>query len=217
MKRRQLLKSFAALGVGSLVSPQASYAYSRCMAAMNPMGKVCESGVKLPRVQHSYRDQELNQWCWAASISMIFAFHGYRVSQREIVKAVYGREVNLPAMAGRTISSQLSRDWVDNDGLEFSVEIEGLYDFDAGITGLTNSMIIDALNDERPLIMGTRSHAMVLTSIAYVPVPGNPQIFNIGLADPWPGAGLRGARNRGELYPMHLGGDLRYLALPKVV
>lgn len=179
-------------------------------------GPACEAGVDVAKVIEQYDPQDLSQWCWAAAISMIFAQYGYEVSQRRIVKAVYGVEINMPALSGGVISKQLSRSWTDDNGQKFNVRIEGLYDFDAQQLGLTNAQIVSALKGGRPLVYGNQSHAMMMFSVAYANTPHGPNIFNAGFADPWPGRGLRGPDHPGEMFPMHMGGAIRYLALPKI-
>lgn len=202
-----------AFSIGALAFGVASATKTLAYETCGP--QACEAGIDIRHISANYDSQYQSQWCWAASISMVFRHYGYRVSQERIVRETYGVVGNIPAVTGFAISKNLDREWQDDEGQSFSVEIEGLYDADAGIMSLTNGDIVDALRDERPLIIGNRSHAMVMTAVAYVPYPGNPQIFNFGVADPFPGAGLHGAQPR-ELYPMHMGGDLRYLCLPRV-
>lgn len=176
-------------------------------------GQMCEAGVNIQQMVSAYDPQHMQQWCWAASIEMIFGFYGYRVPQQAIVQATYGSVVNMPAVTGYVISRNLNRDWIDQSGRRFRVQIEGLFDVDAQIMGLNNLQIVSALAGNRPLLMGNTSHAMVLFSAAYVP-PAN--IVNIGLADPWPGIGFRGPQSPAEMVPMHMGGALRYLCLPRI-
>lgn len=216
MNRRELLTGSLACAIASMNTTKKSYAYHRCVPAMNPMGQICEAGADLNRLSNAYAFQSMSQWCWAASVSMVFGFYGYSVSQASIVQAVYGTTVNMPAMTGGNISSQLNRVWVDQSGRRFRAQLQGLYDFDARMGGLTNAQIISALANETPLLMGNTSHAMVLVSIAYIPTPMGPQVTNIGLLDPWPGVGFRGPQSLAELVPMHAGGGLRYLALPVI-
>jgi hypothetical protein len=147
---------------------------------------------------------------------MAFKEYGYNVSQGRIVKETYGLIANVPAVTGYAITKNLQRDWVDDSGVPFSVRVEGLYDFDAGIVGITDADIVQALNNERPIIMGTSSHAVLLVAVAYVPSPQGIRIVNAGVADPWPGVGLRGPHSPADLVPMHRGGNLRYLCLPYV-
>lgn len=212
IQRRQLLLGASATAAWPVLGRNAQ-AYEKCMP--HPYGQICEAGVKVKQVIEAYDDQNMNQWCWAASISMVFANYGYHVSQDRIVKEAYGGIVNMGAM-GTTISKQINRVWTDDSGKKFKVEIEGLYDFDMGVVGITNPQIVNALKAEHPLIFGNKTHAMMQFSVAYIPSPMGPQIVNVGFADPWPGNGLRGPMYPGEALAMHAGGAMRYLALPKV-
>ena len=42
-----------------------------------------------------FASQQASQWCWAASISNLFAYHGHDVSQARIVSEVYGSVANM--------------------------------------------------------------------------------------------------------------------------
>jgi Papain-like cysteine protease AvrRpt2 len=67
-------------------------------------------------LQHAYDPQRASQWCWAACISMIFAFHGHPVRQERIVEEAYGGLYDWPSGSGRNIARQLDRRWVDDHG-----------------------------------------------------------------------------------------------------
>lgn len=212
LHRRRLLTAATAVAASGGLGRKAE-AYEKCVP-YNQFTKVCEAGIEVKQVIQAYDDQDMNQWCWAASIAMVFGHYGYHVGQDRIVKEAYGSIVNMGAV-GTTITKQLNRVWVDDTGKKFKVEVEGLYDFDMGVVGITNPQIVDALKAERPLLFGNMTHAMMQFSVAYFPTPQGPNIVNIGFADPWPGNGLRGPMP-GEAYPRHMGGGMRYLALPKV-
>jgi hypothetical protein len=133
MDRRLLMKGLAAVA-GSAVFSRAANAYQNCMP--HPMfGQVCEAGVSLPHIAQAYDTQQQTQWCWAASIEMIFRFYGYNVPQPAIVQQTYGAVTNMPAVTGYVISQNLNRNWVDQNGKHFHVQIEGLYDADAVFSG----------------------------------------------------------------------------------
>ncbi|MGE8063577.1 papain-like cysteine protease family protein [Pseudomonas sp. NPDC089569] len=208
MNRRQLL-AFLTIAASGL--PLKIFAYQRC----NNSG-VCEVGISMNRLQQTYANQYMSQWCWAASIQMIFAYYGYNVSQPDIVLQAYGTINNLPALSGAVISQALTRRWIDQNGRQFDVRLLAAYDADAGVYAINNQLILQSLAQERPLVFGNLSHAMVLTAAAFQNTPMGPQIFNLGFMDPWPGNGIRGLIDPLELRPMHLGGHLRYLALPIV-
>jgi hypothetical protein len=214
MNRRQFIANIGISCASSAWLVETSQAYNRC-GMMTPMGQACEAGVNMSRLPTFYAFQQMPEWCWAASISMIFKYYGYDVSQDQIVQAVYGSVVNFPAMSGGTISSQLNRTWTDRNGRRFRSSMQGLFDADAGIGALNNMMIVDSLAQERPLLLGNITHAVVLTAVSYFATPMGPNVTNIGVLDPWPGIGMRGAQSPAELVPMPQGA-LRYLALPQI-
>ncbi|WP_146015740.1 MULTISPECIES: papain-like cysteine protease family protein [unclassified Pseudomonas] len=206
MNRRQLLKGLTIAAAGI---PLKTLAYQQC----NNYG-VCEVGISMPRLQQTYADQKMSQWCWAASIQMIFSYYGYYVSQAEIVLQAYGSIQNIPALSGRVISQALARRWTDENGRQFRVRLRAAYDADAGVHAINNQLILQSLARELPLVFCNLSHAMVLTAASFQNTPMGPQIFNLGFMDPWPGNGIRGLNDPLELQTMHTGGHLRYLALP---
>ncbi len=48
--------------------------------------------------------QQCPLWCWAASITMIFANLGHIINQKQIVERVFGSLVCEPAETGRTMA-----------------------------------------------------------------------------------------------------------------
>lgn len=194
----------------TIAAPNASAATT---CGLSPLGRVCTARVDLSaaRQQATLQSQQQSQWCWAASIATLFAYHGHPVSQSRIVTEAYGAPVNMPAVAGVVMARQLNRQWTDEYGMRFTARINGLYDADAGILGLTNAQIVNTLANDNPLVIGARSHAMVLTAVTYYDTIAGPNVVAGEVFDPWPGNGMR-ALQWDELVPMHLGGSLRFLA-----
>lgn len=209
MNRRNFLASSAS----ALLLSRAARAAESCGPGSPWQPSICIAQVDLSDVP--YEPQRESQWCWAASTQIIFGYYGYDVSQETIVRTVYGRLVNLPSFNTVTISRLLSREWEADDGSRFRCQIDGLYDFFAGVVAMNNFSIINALRNDRPLYYCNRSHAMVQSAIAYQSGPMGINVVNIGLIDPWPGMGARGP-SYGEMTPAHLGGALTYLALPRI-
>lgn len=179
----------------------------------------CRAGMTTAAALEVRANQKTEVWCWAASLEMIFKANGYSVPQERFVEAVYGRLVSLPAFAGYAMTAQLNRQWTDTQGKTFHVQIDGLYDYDAGIGRLTPADIVNALRTGRPLLLCNTHHAMVLGIVDYIPGP-MPQIVAAGLIDPWPyqdmsQGGTHGLTDLRDLVPIQYGGQLRYLALPK--
>lgn len=178
MKRRAFLAGGAGLlTVGA--SPNANaelycqpvaYGVNRCQAGLN-------SSVAPQRRQLE------SQWCWAACIEMVFAFHGYELDQETIVRDTWGAIYNLPAQPYHIVQN-LNRSWVDRNGRRFR---------SSGDSFSANPMTAaQDLASDQPLIIGTGGHAMVLTALVYdVDGYGNGQVLEAIVRDPWPGRGRR--------------------------
>lgn len=211
MSRVHVLLVALALGV-TLATPVS--ARTKCQAT--PQGQLCLSEVDLASfAQEAYQSQDQSQWCWAACISMLFRYYKHPLSQDRIVEAVYGRKLNLPSGSGWNIASQLNRDWEDDNGKKFRSRLTAAYDYDARVMAIDNSWIINQLNDDRPIIIGTAGHAVVGTAIEYYVTPNGPYITAIGVFDPWPGRGARGLLPA-EMVDIGRGGSLRFLATVQV-
>lgn len=183
-----------------------------------PQGQLCTAQVDFNTfAQTAFETQDQSQWCWAASISMLFSYYGHPVSQGRIVEGVYGRRVNLPSGPGWNIAGQVNRDWTDDKGKAFHSRLTAAYDFDARVYGLDNNWLVRELDQERPFIIGTAGHAVVVTAIQFVPTPAGPNVVSVGVFDPWPGRGARGL-SPAEMMPMnaHPNGQLRFIATVKV-
>jgi len=125
----------------------------------------------------------MSQWCWAASIEMIFRFYGYVVPQADIVRIAWGSPVNMPGSLEQILRS-LNLVWIDAYRRQFRVE---------SLPYGPNPMpaILD-LQRNWPLIIGTMHHAMVLTSLLYdVDNFDRVAVRAARVRDPWPGAGRR--------------------------
>jgi hypothetical protein len=211
MDRRAFIASMAApliaTGSGSVESA------TRCR--LTPFGEACRTQIDFGRFGEIYAAQRASQWCWAASISMIFAYYGRPVSQERIVADVYGGIVNLPAGSGLVIASQLNRNWRDDYGRPFSSRVTAAYDFDARVIALDNATIVRELDRARPMVVGTVNHAVVATAVDYLSTPFGPNITAVGVFDPFPGIGAR-ALSPAEIVPMHMGGGLRFVATVNV-
>ncbi len=175
------------LVIGLGTSAQAK---TRCNP-VNQMVARCTSEVDFAKFSSSYAEQEMSQWCWAASVSMLFDYYGHPVSQEKIVQTQYGRITNLPAGNGFTMAKQLNRNWIDDDGNEFSARLTAAFDPAANVYAMNNLWIINEMDAERPIIVGTQGHAVVMTSITYNRTPQGPVVIAVGVFDPWPGRGSR--------------------------
>ena len=211
MKRRHFIE----VAAGTCLTLAGSMAVSSAVAAtqcgITAQGPVCRSQVNFSEFhQTAYQNQRSSQWCWAACIAMVFAFNDHPVSQQRIVREAYGSLINWPA-PGMVIARALQRRWRDDDGDEFQVRIDGLYDSGAGILATDNARIVRALDQDRPLIIGARGHAMVLTALDYQHFQNSIVPKAAGVFDPFPGRGPRGLMPD-ELVPTHQGGSLQFIA-----
>ena len=167
--------------------------------------------------QEAFQTQHMSEWCWAASISMIFSFHGHPVSQERIVKEVYGADVNMPSGYGALMAALLNRSWTDDDGEGFRARLTGVYDAAAGVGLVNNAMLVRELDQNRPVLVGAAGHAVVLAMMEYTKTFGRiNQITRCGVFDPWPGRGARDL-TRVEMAPLAMGGALQFIATAKIV
>jgi hypothetical protein len=128
--------------------------------------------------------QELQNWCWAASIEMVLRFHGVNVSQRDIVQQVFGAQVDRPAGAEQILYA-LNGWRIDRSGRRFTVVADPYV--------VSGWQLIEDLAYRWPLIVGLYGepvgHAYVLTAVRYSIDPwGRPFFHSVVLRDPWPGS-----------------------------
>jgi hypothetical protein len=142
---------------------------------------------------------------------MVFRYYGHPVHQERIVEAVYGRTVNLPSGPGWNIANQINREWVDDNGKKFTSQLTAVFDANAGVAAINNAWIVNQLDQDRPIIIGTAGHAVVGTAIEYFPTPNGPYITSVGVFDPWPGRGARGLSPQ-EMVDVGRGGTVSFIA-----
>jgi hypothetical protein len=169
-------------------------------------GLLCSSFIPLEKLAKIYAPQGMSEWCWAASISMIFAYNKHPITQARIVRDAYGEIGNVPGNYAAMLGS-LNRDWIDDHGDEFTVAVNNLFSPELGAGTLTNAELASVLEEEQPILYCTAQHAMVLTSMSYV----GPNVVEAWVMDPWPGNGLR-RLSPAEMVPFPLGGQLRMAA-----
>jgi hypothetical protein len=126
--------------------------------------KLCTAGIPSSLLAvTAYDQQQASEWCWAASISGIFAYYGHPVRQQEIVQQAYGGIANMPGTP-QAIMQSLNRQWTDANGNQFTVVA-------SGNTGTWVTAAQDLANNE-PLIIaeqvGGGGHAMIMTATTYV-------------------------------------------------
>lgn len=159
-----------------------------------------------------FASQQASQWCWAASVSNLFAYYGYDVSQARVVSEVYGTPADMRSGDYANLSRLLNRTWRDDSGRPFRSRLVAALDILHGVNAINNDMIRDALADDRPLVIGTTNHAMLVVGMQFIEYNGRvAQVTGVQVFDPWPGQGFRPAR-REEVTPAPLGGALMFIA-----
>lgn len=190
MKRRQFLRSLSLLSIPTIAPAYAQLGAPPTLMRFPAFPAFAPPGarfsVNIPQMIAAGAVQLCPEWCWATSISMIFAFHGHPVDQRRIVAETYGNVVCVPAESSTTIAQDLSRSWVDDNGQPFTSRILAAYDVYNGVYAINNPIIINELQSNRPLLYCNTHHAMVMCSLTVGATPFGPQVVEIDAVDPWP-------------------------------
>src|ERR1035437_3157468 len=212
MNRKRFLRSSAGLALAPL--------FARCGVIDTVVGNngssVKTASVNMLQLAQAIEVQQCEEWCWAASISMIFGFYGHAVSQAAIVAQTYGQVACLPANTTTTIGLDLSRSYIDAAGRPFTSQVTAAYDYYNGYNSLSNAGIVNELNSNRPLLFCNISHAEVLYSVEYSGLESNPTILGALVIDPWPATQGSHPLSTQELYPVPEGGTLTFLASVRV-
>lgn len=146
-------------------------------------------GIPTNKFNYSASSQHNSNWCWAASLQMIFNYYGVSITQEQIVARSYGVNPNgtLPNWAGsmQVITANLNNWNIDNYGQTYAVA--ATFNFGAP----TPSFLIQELSAQRPVLVGYQSspnsgHAVVITGCSYTPSVYGPIIQTIIVRDPWP-------------------------------
>ena len=184
-----LLCALAASALAALALP--AQAEEHCNAPDAHGARQCRAGLPADSVRKIAVVQEQPQWCWAASIAMIFAHHGYRVPQQEIVKDGYGIAANLPAPSGQAMTNALSKAWTDQDDKPFQASASAS-DALASQYQVSKDQVMAELAAGRPLLVGALGHAVVLVGLNFQRLAnGAVRITGGTVIDPQPGRGVR--------------------------
>lgn len=188
----------ALLACAVVAAPNGVHAEVRC-TPFGPMGvQRCESGLPSELAAVFVAEQVNDQWCWAASIAMVFRHYGLTVPQEEIVSSVFGAPVNRPGTPMEILHA-LNREWTDPSGVRWRTEGQGVQ---FGPAEAAQQLALG-----RPLIIGTMGHAMVLTSVIYDrTMDGRGNVVLATVRDPWPNPRLE--RGRRTLSPQEWFGTM---------
>jgi len=146
-------------------------------------------GIPKENLNYFAAAQKNSNWCWAASLQLIFNYYGINISQEQIVQRSYGMNPNgtLPDYAGsiQIITANLNNWSIDNNGVQYVVKAN-LYS-GAPIP----NYLINELSQQRPVLIGyntgsSTGHAVVATACSYITTPSGPSIQSIIVRDPYP-------------------------------
>ena len=203
MNRRNFLCAASAALPGLVVGRKCFAAQQCTQPTPSQYGYLeqCTAGIQSINFQQAYQQQ--SEWCWAASISMLFEFHGHQVSQQRIVQETWGTIANIPGQPAQ-ILSDLNRTWTDDKGVTFRAQ--------GDMRSVNIYTAVDDLKNDDPLIIGALGHATVMTAISgdINMTTGAWQITEVIVRDPWPGNG-----GRRQLSPMEWG-NLAFAARVRV-
>lgn len=159
----------------------------------------CVAGLAPDLVRQMQATQLKSQWCWAASLQMIFARYGYAVPQEEIVERLYGGAHDLPVRTS-DVTPLVARDWFDLGGKGFSARVVPHAVMHPTLTG--HRRILQALADQHPLLLVTGRHVVVLVALQFEQVRQGAGLRITGgqVIDPTPGQGVR-MLTRDETHP----------------
>jgi hypothetical protein len=153
MDRRRFMEAlgrFAGAGISSVMVSSYLLADMACTPYNQAGVQQCQVGINSSLIPVT-AFQQMPEWRWAASISMVFRYYGFRVSQQRIVQETWGAIANLPGAPGQ-ILSDLNRPWKDDDNKRFTATGE-TYDANPATAA-------QDLSQDMPLIIGALGHAI---------------------------------------------------------
>ena len=212
--RRRLLLGLAAFGIG-MTPWRGAQAELNC--SQIPGGRACDALIRTSRFANVRAVQQTLVWCWAATLEMIFRWHGHPISQQSIVSQTFGAPVVTTANPLVLINA-VNRAYRDDAGRPFQVSAR-VWGPDYGLAQIDNRTLVDSLSRERPLVVCNMSHMMALVGINFVQGSMGLQVRQAWVADPMLlgqvspdlAAGFRYLLPA-EIIPATQGGQLRFVA-----
>ncbi|AFS53605.1 C39 family peptidase [Leptospirillum ferriphilum] len=140
-----------------------------------------------PRYVHAWahprrigRQKESN-WCWAASVAMVLNFAHVPVTQEQIVKRMFGSDVNRPANMLQIMQA------IDGWRSRFQGKVVVVKAF----LEPSSEQILHDLYLNYPVILALKvgdkiGHAVVVTAAKFTEVNGGKQVDYFLVRDPWP-------------------------------
>ncbi|WP_087022343.1 papain-like cysteine protease family protein [Thaumasiovibrio subtropicus] len=180
MKRRQLLK-LSAYAATCFIFSNPIQAFMACSKYDQFGVQLCEAGILSPVFAKHISPQHHTffiQWSWAASLETILHYYGLQLSQTEIAAQLWGK-IDQQPLAENEILRSFNREWTDTNGQRFRIDCEPL--------AHTPLNAAEDLSKNRPVLIISSGHAMVLTAIRYRQIDnGRQQIIDANVSDPWP-------------------------------
>ena len=164
--------------------------------------------------------QQCNDWCWAASCSMIFGTLGHPTDQRKLVDFLFSDLACAPAPQTRDLTRILDNSWIDDRGVAFRSRIEAAFDQENGVMAIDDTLVVGELMRKRPLLYANKDHCMVIVQADFVVTPNGPRVIGMGALDPEPSDQANHSPYRpltdAERRPAFLGGEMMYLAAVRI-
>ncbi len=144
-------------------------------------------GILSQKFEQYFVDQINSEWCWAASLQMVFNYNTISIRQDQIVQRTFGNLGNNPAN-DQIITGNLNNTNVDNNGKKYVVSAS----FNPGFPPA--NVLISELNLQHPILIGYQSsfnsrHVVVITACSFSQNPNPylpPIIKTIIVRDPFP-------------------------------
>jgi len=162
VRRRDFL--LASLGTALAATPPQAAAWKACGPFTINGGQYCYAGIRSPlgHVPAAAIDGRHHwRWSWAACAAMLCGYAGYRVSQQHIVTETWGSVGSVPGNAGGVLAGLEGR-WIDQAGRPFRIRSERL--------PLRPQAALAILGDDRPVVLLTASHPVVVTTLRYISI-----------------------------------------------
>jgi hypothetical protein len=150
---------------------------------------------------------------WVACVAVVFALYDHFVPQSRIMAEAYGSLDKVPVVAGISVAAPLMRRWKDEEGIDFRVSFEPMFDDGAG-DALDAKPLFGAVANGDPLILIGNDHPVVLLGLAYAEDKPERAVAGFVL-DPKPMVGRR-PLDRDELVPNSAGGELLLAVRTKI-
>ena len=160
-------------------------------------------GITAQKFNYFASTQRNTEWCWAASMQMLFNYYGVDISQEQIVARSFQKspEDRLPNATGdlQVITRNLNNWSIDNRGMSYRVKAE------LNFGPPSPAYLIKELAAERPVLIGYKTgprtgHAVLITACSYYPAEDGPRIRSVIVRDPWPSPENRETAGRVEYW-----------------